>query len=127
MAPCVRRGVGAGAFSVARRRQLALIKLEDANDRLSPTVPLGNEAEFREAVAPFNTATDRLGQNGTHSAGSITFYGPGLAIEVVPVDGKVRQALVYCQDEDFAWPVLYRMCKGNGWKLQDMETGQMFG
>ena len=112
---------------MARRRQLALIKLEDPDDRLSPTVALGSESEFREAVAPFNTATDRLGETGAHAAGSITFYGPGLAIEVVPVDGLVRQALVYCQNEDFAWPVLYGICKGNGWKLQDMETGQMFG
>jgi hypothetical protein len=108
---------------VAKRRHLVLIRLEDPDDRLSPIVPLGTEREFREAVAPFNTATD----GGPGGMGSITFYGPGLVIEIVPQDGVVRQALVSCQTEDFAWPVLYRICRANRWKLQDMESGQMFG
>ncbi len=107
-----------------RSRQLVLIKLEDPDDRLSPTVPLGTEREFREAVAPFNTGDDGSPPGGT---GSITLYGPGMVIEIAPVDGEVRQALVSCQVEDFAWPTLYRMCKTNKWKLQDMESGQMFG
>jgi len=109
---------------VARRRQLVLIRLEDPDDRLSPTAPLGTEREFHEAVAPFNTATDGTEPSGT---GSITFYGPGMILEIAPVDGEVRQALVTCQVEDFAWPTLYRMCQTNRWKLQDMESGQMFG
>jgi hypothetical protein len=109
---------------VARRRQLVLIKLEDPDDRLSPTVPLGTEREFRDAVAPFNTAPDGSSERGT---GSITYYGPGMLIEIAPMDGQVRQALVSCQVEDFAWPTLYRMCQTNRWKLQDMESGQMFG
>tara|TARA_Y100001933_G_scaffold240192_1_gene265515 strand:+ start:454 stop:780 length:327 start_codon:yes stop_codon:yes gene_type:complete len=108
---------------VAKRRQLALIKLEDPDDRTSQTVPLGKQADFEAALAPFNTATD----GGTPKGGSVTFYGPGLVIEIVPMDGLVRQALVYCQNEDFAFPILYRVCRANGWKLQDMESGQMFG
>ena len=106
-----------------KRRQLALIKLEDPDDRASQTVPLGKRPDFEDALSRFNTATD----GGTPSGGSVTFYGPGLVIEIVPMDGIVRQALVYCQNEDFAFPVLYRLCKSNGWKLQDMESGQMFG
>ncbi|MBZ0171192.1 MAG: hypothetical protein K8E66_02310 [Phycisphaerales bacterium] len=108
---------------MARRRQLALIRLEDPDDRSSPTVPLGSESEFRDAVAPFNTATDGREAMG----GSITFYGPGLVIEIVPIGDRVTQALVTCQDQDFAWPVLYGICKANKWKLQDMESGRMFG
>lgn len=108
---------------MAKRRQLALIRLEDPDDRTSSTVPLGSEAEFRDAVAPFNTATD----GGVPRGGSVTFYGPGLVIEIVPMDSRVSQALVTCQDQDFAWPVLYGICKANGWKLQDMESGRMFG
>ena len=110
---------------MAKRRQLALIKLEDPDDRTSQTVPLGRRADFEEALAAFNTGGD--GGKGKSTSGSITYYGPGLVVEIVPLDGEVRQALVYCQNEDFAFPVLYRICKANGWKLQDMESGQMFG
>jgi hypothetical protein len=108
---------------VAKRRQLALIKLEDPDDRASQTVPLGRQPDFEAALSRHNTATD----GGTGGTGSVTYYGPGLVIEIVPMDGIVRQALVYCQNEDFAFPVLYRLCKANTWKLQDMESGQMFG
>ncbi|USN99406.1 MAG: hypothetical protein H6810_01645 [Phycisphaeraceae bacterium] len=109
---------------MATRRQLVLIRLEDPEDRASPTVPLGTEAEFCEAVAPFNIATDG---GPAVLSGSTFFYGPGLVIEIVPIDGRVTQALVTCQDQDFAWPVLYGVCKANRWKLQDMESGRMFG
>lgn len=108
---------------MAKRRQLALIKLDDPDDQTSPTVPLGKRGDFEAALARFNTATD----GGSGGSGSVTYYGPGLVIEIVPMDGEVRQALVYCQNEDFAFPVLYRLCKANRWKLQDMESGQMFG
>lgn len=108
---------------MARKRQLALIRLEDPDDRMSPAVPLGTEAEFRKAVASFNTAPDGSPEQG----GSITYYGPGLVLEIVPMDGRVNQALVTCQNEDFAWPVLYGLCRANNWKLQDMESGRMFG
>ena len=92
---------------MSRKRQLVLIKLEDDEDRTSATVPLGSEADFREAVSGFNTAPDggRASEDG-----SITLYGPGLVIEIVPAGGRVSQALVTCQSEDFAWPVLYRIC-----------------
>lgn len=109
---------------MAKRRQLALIKLEDPDDRLSPMVSLGSPAEFASAIEPFNTRTDGGEGPGT---GSTVFYGPGLVMEIVPMDGRVSQALVYCQNQDFAFPVLYRMCKANGWKLQDIDSGQMFG
>lgn len=109
---------------MARKRQLVLIRLENPDDRLSPAAPLGTPEAFASAVAPFNTATD----GGVRGAGgAMTFYGPGVVIEIVPHDGVVRQALVICQTEDFAWPVLFRICRANGWKLQDMESGQMFG
>lgn len=108
---------------MARRRQLALIKLEDPDDRASQTVPLCKQRDFDAALAQFNTATDGSKPSGA----SVTYYGPGLVVEIVPMDGLVRQALVYCQNEDFAFPVLYRICRSNGWKLQDMESGQMFG
>lgn len=110
---------------MAKRRQLALIKLEDPDDRMSPTVPMGSCAEFAEGLERFNTATD--GSTSKSASGSTTFYGPGLVIEIVPMDGIVRQALVYCQNEDFAFPILFRICRANGWKLQDMDSGQMFG
>lgn len=108
---------------MARKRQLVLIKLKDPEDRLSETVPLGSIDSFAESVAPFNTAPDGSASEGV----TRSFYGPGVIIEVSSVSPEVRQALVYCYNEDMAFPVLYRMCRARGWKLQDMESGQMFG
>lgn len=113
---------------MAKRRQLALIKFEDPDDPLSPTVSLGSTDDFARAIEPFNTRTDHESEGGKKDgSGSIVFYGPGLVLEIIPMDGQVRQALVYCQNQDFAFPVLYRLCKANGWKIQDIDSGQMFG
>lgn len=109
---------------MARKRQLVLIKLEDPDDPASSPVPLGSAREFRESVARFNTATDGGPQK---RSGTEVYHGPGIVVEIAPIDDEVRQALVTCLNEDFAWPILREICKANGWKLQDMESGQMFG
>lgn len=107
-----------------RKRQLVLIKLKDPSDRLSETVSLGSPRAFRDAVAAHNTAPDGSPQA---RAGTEILYGPGIVVEIAAGQDEVRQALVTCLDEDTAWPVLRAICKANGWKLQDMESGQMFG
>lgn len=109
---------------MARKRQLVLIKLKDPDDRLSETVPLGSSRAFRDAVARYNTAPDG---GPSKRMGTEILHGPGIVVEIASGQDEVRQALVTCLDEDTAWPVLRAICKGNSWKLQDMESGQMFG
>ena len=100
-----------------------LIKLSDPDDNLSPPVALGTSKEFLKCAARFNTAPD----GGSAKHGTETLYGPGMLVELPLNQDEIRQALVSCYDQELAWPVLYGMCKAFGWKLQDMDTGQVFG
>ncbi|MEM1183715.1 MAG: hypothetical protein AAGI53_01810 [Planctomycetota bacterium] len=107
-----------------KRRQLVLIKLENPDDRLSATVPLGSTGDFVKAVSAFNTAPD--GGAGKRM-GTEVLHGPGMVVEIPAGQSEIRQALVTCTEQDLAWPVLRGICSATGWKLQDMESGQMFG
>ncbi|MEM7622263.1 MAG: hypothetical protein AAF235_03580 [Planctomycetota bacterium] len=108
---------------MAKKRQLVLIKLADPDDRLSATVPLGTRAEFLDALSRFNTAPD-----GTEfTSGTLALHGPGFVVEIATAITEIKQALVTCHDEEIAWHVLRAICKDTGWKMQDMETGHMFG
>ena len=109
---------------MAKRRQLVLIKLEDPEDRLSATVPLGSTKDFITAVSAYNTAPDG---GPARRMGTEVLYGPGIIVEIPAGQSEVRQALVTCIEQDLAWPVLRGICDATGWKLQDMESGQMFG
>ncbi|MBX3322562.1 MAG: hypothetical protein KF757_06185 [Phycisphaeraceae bacterium] len=48
-------------------------------------------------------------------------------IEYPTTQDAIQQAIVTVTDQDVAWPVLSRICRSLGWKLQDMESGQTFG
>jgi len=109
---------------MSKRRQLVLINLENPGDRLSATVPLGSTREFLATVAAFNTAPDG---GPAKRMGTEILHGPGMVIEIPSGQAEVRQALVTCIEQDMAWPVLRGMCTATGWKLQDMDSGQMFG
>lgn len=109
---------------MARKRQLVLIRLENPDDRLSATVPLGTPREFRDTLAPFNTAPDG---GPSKRMGTEVLYGPGIIVEIPAGQPEIRQALVSCIEQDMAWPVLRGICRATGWKLQDMDSGQMFG
>ena len=110
---------------MAKRRQLALIRLSDPDDPMSPTAPLGVLSAFTEHCARFNTASDNA--PGAGASGVLLLHGPGFVVELMQGGKEVRQALVTCHDENLAWPVLWKLCKAAGWKLQDMESGRMFG
>ena len=100
-------------------RQLVLIHA-DAGD--TPGRSLGLKKEVVKALAPYNTAPDgSLLESGVA-------YGPGLRMEMPMVGDRdeVKQILVTVLDEEFAWPVLVRVCRGLRWALQDPESGRTF-
>jgi hypothetical protein len=39
----------------------------------------------------------------------------------------LTQVMVQVNDADVAWPVLFRLCKKQGWQMVDVESGQTFG
>lgn len=85
--------------------------------------PLGSPAEFRAALAAFNTSPDG---SPPKAAGTEILYGPGMVVEMPTTVEVITQAIVTLQDEDIAWPVLTRLCKSLGWSMMDMETGRTF-
>lgn len=93
--------------------------------------PMGTLKEVLAAAGNFNVAPDGSGPSGMGSApGMAVLHGPGFVVEVPDSGGMkadVMQVMVTVTDEDFAWPVLSRMCKAAGWRMMDPETGRTFG
>lgn len=117
---------------MARRRSLVLIKSTDGQ-----LEPLGSLREVCEAVSHHNLAPDGSGQFGFgERMGVGLLFGPGMILELPlgeePSSNRgqgpeISQILVSMTDEDFAFPVLMRMCKELGWRMMDPETGRTFG
>jgi len=93
-------------------------------------VPLGTRRELVKVFGDRNISPDGSGPEGLgETIGMATLHGPGFIVEL-PAGGKddeLSQALVSLTDEDFAWPVLSRMCKELHWRMMDPETGRTFG
>jgi hypothetical protein len=99
--------------------------------------PLGTLREVKGALGRSNIAPDGSGPHGYgERLGTGVFHGPGMVLEV-PLSEEpdanrgrgpeIAQVLVSVTDEDFAFPVLMRLCKQNGWKMMDPESGRTFG
>ena len=99
--------------------------------------PLGTLREVRVALGNSNIAPDGSGPHGFgERLGTGVFFGPGMVLEVAMMEEpdssrgegpEVRQILVSVTDEDFAFPVLMRLCKLSGWQMMDPESGRSFG
>lgn len=109
---------------MARKRQLALFRLNDPESPGSGYASLGTEREFIDLLAPFNTAPDGSPER---TVGTEVLHGPGIAIEYASNQDEIRQAILTVIEEDLAWPVLSRICRTLHWKMQDLESGQTFG
>jgi hypothetical protein len=86
--------------------------------------PLGDLREVRARLAAFNTSGDGTGPDVT---GLERLHGPGMVVEIPTAQPTVQQAIATLNDEDYAFPVLVRMCRELGWKMMDLETGRVFG
>jgi hypothetical protein len=90
--------------------------------------PLGSVREVVDLLSCFNTAPDSPGAaSRAEASGVAVLYGPGLIVELPTGVDEVSQAMVTVTDEDFAWPVLWRLCSQNGWRMMDPDTGRTFG
>lgn len=83
---------------------------------------LGTLREVREVLARFNTSGDDA--PGKADMGVFTMYGPGMILEVPTAQDEIGQLMVTMTDDDFAFPVLMRLCREQKWTLMDPETGQ---
>ena len=109
---------------MAKKRMLVLINPRDPEDPSAGNAPLGTEREVCEKLSHYNTAADGA-QIKRH--GTMVLHGPGYTIEYAVGHDELTQAMVIVNNMDFAYPVLSKMCRALGWKMQDTESGQIFG
>jgi len=112
-------------MSKRKKRILVLIHPRDAEDASAGNIPLGSPAELVETLSPYNVQPD--GSPRSESLGTAVLHGPGFTVEYASAQDELNQAMVVVNDQDFAWPVLSKLCRGLGWKMQDTESGQIFG
>lgn len=103
---------------------LVLIKPRDPEDPSAGNAPLGTEREVCEKLSHYNTAADGA---EVKRLGTMVLHGPGYTIEYAVGHDELMQAMVIVNNMDFAYPVLSKMCRSLGWKMQDTESGQIFG
>lgn len=99
--------------------------------------PLGSLRAVCEALSNYNIAPDTSGPHGYgERMGVALFFGPGLVAEISLSDDpasnrgegpEVVQILVSATDEDFAFPVLMRLCREQKWKMMDPDSGRTLG
>ncbi len=109
---------------MAKRRTLVLFNPANPGDPAAGMKPLAGLREFEALLARFNTAADG---GPLKRVGTQVYYGPGMVIEIASGQREVLQALVACEEDDMAWPVLRAICRASGWKMQDVSSGQVFG
>lgn len=107
-----------------KKRILVLINPRDPEDTLEGNIALGTAKELCNALSKFNTAVDGA---EIKRLGTMVLHGPGYTVEYAVGHDELMQAMVVVNNMDFAWPVLSKICRANGWKMQDTESGQVFG
>lgn len=110
---------------MGRNRQLVIIRTVDPTHDDGEGMPaLGTFKELKDVLAKYNTSIDGATNGRGSEMNLATLYGPGLICEVSTSDDEVRQIMVTMTDEDFAFPVLTRLCRENKWTMMDPESGQ---
>lgn len=118
---------------VSKKRTLILLKPGSSGE----TPALGSLREVAAALGNCNIAADGSGPHGFgERMGTGVLFGPGMVLEVPLMEEpsinrgegpEIKQVLVSVTDEDFAFPVLMRLCKVNGWQMMDPDSGRTFG
>lgn len=103
-------------------RQIILFQPKDPEAEVPEMAEIGSPRSVERKLRPFNIAPD----GGKGAIGTISFYGPGLVIEVPTAADEINQLMASVDDEETAWPVLARICRELGWKLMDPESGRTF-
>lgn len=109
---------------MAKKRVLVMMRPRDPDDPMGGYVSLGSPREFIDKLSGFNTAPDGSRRS---AVGTDVLYGPGFVVEYAQGAEAIQQAMVTVVESDIAWPVLSRVCRAYGWKMQDTESGQLFG
>lgn len=107
-----------------KKRILVLMNPRDPGDPSAGNAALGTPKELCAVLAGFNTAADG---SELKRLGTMVLHGPGFTVEYAMGHDELMQAMVVVNNQDFAWPVLSKICRSQGWKMQDTDSGQVFG
>lgn len=100
----------------------------DANDPSAGTKPLCAPKELIAVAERFNTGVDGSGElPKAEPAFTARLFGPGFTIEYPLGHDTLAQAMVSVNEAEIAWPVLSKICRELGCRMQDTESGQIFG
>ncbi len=102
-------------------RQVVLTRATDEDSVELPA--LGSLEEVLEAFAKYNTAED----GSPRRNGMVVLHGPGMVVEIPTFGETINQAMVTLKEQDYAFMVLWRLCKASAWRITDPESGQVFG
>ncbi len=80
--------------------------------------PIMERPALLEALAAINTHPE--------SVGSLRLYGPGVRIDL-PDEEAPCQLLLSLDDEDIAWPYLFRLAKRLPIRILNLETNEELG
>jgi hypothetical protein len=103
------------------KRQIVLMRSGGAPGEAEP---LGSLRDVLRTLALFNISPD--GSSRKMAAMEVA-HGPGMVVELPALSPQVTQAMVTMTDEEFAFPVLSKLCRAQGWTMVDLETGRSFG
>lgn len=111
---------------MAKSKQLILIKPEPGAEpgTVGRMQPMGKVAAIAAQLVSYNTSGD--GSKGS-ALGTERLFGPGFTMQLPTTTDSVTQIMVSVSEQDTAWPVLSKICRAMGWRMQDMETGAVFG
>ncbi len=97
-------------------RQFVISARHRPNDDSLP--PIMDRTALLDALAGINTHPE--------SVGSLRLYGPGVRIDL-PDEDAPRQLLLTLDDEDIAWPYLFRLAKRLPVRILNLETNEELG
>lgn len=111
---------------MAKRQLVLMVAREEGDDG---SRPMGSLKEVVASLKRFNCWPDGSGPEGMgKSPGMALAYGPGMIMEIPTMGGgDVMQVLATMTDEEYAFPVLMKLCRENGWTMMDPESGRVFG
>ena len=108
------------------KRQLVLTAARGDDDDYPPS--LGPLKAVLKTLKAYNCWADGSGPDGVGRApGMALVHGPGMVLEIPAATDEVMQILATMTDEEYAFPVLLRLCRENGWTMMDPESGRAFG
>ena len=111
---------------MGKSKQLILVKPEPGAEpgTVGQMQPMGKVQAIARELVGYNTSGD--GSKGS-ALGTERLFGPGFTMQLPTTTDTVPPIMASVSEQDTAWPVLAKICRAMGWRMQDMETGAVFG